>query len=206
MRIAIVDDDNLVVHSLTTIVQTDSEIEVAGTASNGQDAVKLFSRLLPDILLMDIRMQTLSGLDAAEQILKSHPQARIIFLTTFADDAYIIKALKIGAKGYILKHDYQSLVPALHAVHSGQTVFGDDIISKLPSLINEERKLSDFGLTQKESDIVTLVAQGLSNKEIAAALYLSEGTVRNAISVIFEKLDLRDRTQLAVFYYKSKRV
>jgi DNA-binding NarL/FixJ family response regulator len=154
---------------------------------------------------MDIRMDEMTGLQAGETILKAHPDARILFLTTFADDEYIIKALQIGAKGYILKQNFESIVPSLRAVSAGQTVFGGDIMAKIPSLLSGGGKadFKKFGITEKENEIIELIAQGLSNKEIAASLYLSEGTVRNSISVILEKLDLRGRTQLAIFYYKN---
>ncbi len=207
MKIVIVDDDKLVTLSLSTIVKADAGIEVLATGADGKEAIALYERYAPDILLMDIRMQTMTGLEAAERILARHSQARILFLTTFADDEYIIKALKIGAKGYLLKQNFESIVPALYAVYSGQTVFGDDIIAKLPSLIGDRQapqSLASFGLTEKESEIIGLVAEGLSNREIATQLYLSEGTVRNSISVILDKLALRDRTQLAIFYYKTK--
>ncbi len=207
MKIVIVDDDKLVTLSLSTIVKADAGIEVLATGADGTEAIALYERYAPDILLMDIRMQTMTGLEAAEQILSRHSHARILFLTTFADDEYIIKALKIGAKGYLLKQNFESIVPALYAVYSGQTVFGDDIIAKLPSLIGDRQapqSLASFGLTEKEREIIELVAQGLSNREIATQLYLSEGTVRNSISVILDKLALRDRTQLAIFYYKTK--
>jgi DNA-binding NarL/FixJ family response regulator len=127
----------------------------------------------------------------------------VLFLTTFEDDEYILTALKIGAKGYILKQNYESIIPSLNAVMSGQTVFGEKIVSRLPEILNsnKEKKLADFGLSEKEAEIIAHVAKGLSNKEIASAMYLSEGTVRNYISIVLEKLNLRDRTQLAVFYY-----
>lgn len=147
-----------------------------------------------------------SGLDSGESILKKDPNAKILFLTTFSDNEYIVKALKIGTKGYIIKQNFECIVPSLRAVYTDQNVFGDDIISKLPLLINSSNKkdFSDFGITQKELEIITLVAEGLSNKEISSNLFLSEGTVRNSITNILQKLDLRDRTQLAIFYYKNK--
>jgi DNA-binding NarL/FixJ family response regulator len=130
----------------------------------------------------------------------------LIFLTTFADDEYIIKALKIGAKGYILKQNFESIIPSLKAVFAGQSVFGEDIIAKIPAFIREGGKhdFSALGLTAKEVEIVQAIAAGLSNKEIAGSLFLSEGTVRNTISVILEKLRVRDRTQIAIFYYKNR--
>jgi DNA-binding NarL/FixJ family response regulator len=205
MKIIIIDDDRLVGISLKTIVEASGEIQVAAVGYNGIEAIKLYDTYQPDILLMDIRMDTMTGLDAGEQILKAHPDAKILYLTTFADDEYIIRALKIGAKGYILKQDFESITPALKAVGAGQSVFGEDIVAKIPGLLSQSKKadLNDFGITEKEAEIIGLIAEGLSNKEIAGALYLGEGTVRNAVSVIMEKLGLKRRTQLAIFYYKN---
>ncbi|MDF2556936.1 MAG: two-component response regulator [Bacillales bacterium] len=204
MQIVLVDDDKLVCSSLKTILEIDQEITVLGVGHNGKEAISLYRKLNPDILLMDIRMDVMSGLEAAEIIIKEKPNAKILFLTTFADDEYIIKALKIGAKGYILKQDFESIAPSLKAVYSGQNVFGQDIVSKIPTLLNVGQKnLSVFDIHDKEIEIIHLVAEGLNNKEIAAKLFLSEGTVRNYLSVILEKLHLRDRTQLAIFYYRN---
>ena len=179
MRILVVDDDKLVCVSLKTILEAEEDISVVGIVYNGKEAIELYNSLKPDILLIDIRMETMTGLDAAESILNADKTAKILFLTTFSDNEYIIKALKIGAKGYIIKQNFESIVPSLKAVYAGQSVFGDDIVSKIPSLINAGKKkdFSDFGITEKELDIITLVAEGLSNKEIANMLYLGEGTV-----------------------------
>ncbi|ERI93709.1 putative response regulator protein VraR [Clostridiales bacterium oral taxon 876 str. F0540] len=206
MKVLVVDDDKLVCVSLKTILESENDITVVGTGYNGRNAIELYESLKPDILLMDIRMETMTGLEAGETILKSDKNAKILFLTTFSDDEYIIKALQIGAKGYIIKQNFESIVPSLRAVHMGQSVFGEDIVTKIPTLINNSSKanFSSFGITDKELDIITNVAEGLSNKEIASKLYLSEGTVRNSITTILEKLNLRDRTQLAIFYYKNK--
>lgn len=204
MRVLVVDDDKLVAISLKTILEADAEISVIGTGYNGEEAIALYGEHLPDVLLMDIRMAVMSGLEAAEHILKEFPEAKILFLTTFSDDEYIVKALSIGAKGYILKQDFEGIVPALKAVCGGQSVFGGEVMGKLPVLMQskEEFDYSRYDINEKEQGIIELVADGLSNKEIAEKLYLSEGTVRNYISSILEKLALRDRTQLAVFYYK----
>lgn len=205
MKIIIVDDDKLVGISLKTIIEASGEISVAAVGLNGAEAIKLYDSIKPDILLMDIRMDTMTGLDAGEQIIKAHPEARILYLTTFADDEYIIRALKIGAKGYILKQDFESILPALKAVYAGQSVFGEDIVAKIPNLLSRSQKadLVDYGITEKEAEVIRLIAEGLSNREIAGTLFLSEGTVRNAISVIMDKLELKRRTQLAIFYYKN---
>lgn len=206
MRVVVIDDDKLVCVSLKTILESDENISVVGTGNNGKEAVELYVKLKPDILLIDIRMETMTGLEAGENILNKDKNAKILFLTTFSDDEYIIKALRIGAKGYIIKQNFECIVPSLKAVYAGQNVFGDDIVSRIPTLINNKNKadFSAFGITEKELDIITFVAEGLSNKEIANRLYLSEGTVRNSLSAILEKLNLRDRTQLAIFYYKNR--
>ena len=205
MRVLIVDDDELVVMSLGMIIKSAKDIEVAGTGGSGTEAVKLYDELQPDILLMDIRMKDMTGLDAAEQILIRHPEARILFLTTFSDDEYIIKALHLGVKGYLLKQDYASILPAIRAVCTGQTVFGTQIISRLPELLERKSAFDyeTYEITEKERDVMKLVADGKSNKEIAGEMFLSEGTIRNYISGILDKLNLRDRTQLAVFYLRN---
>lgn len=205
MNIIIVDDDKLVSSSLKTIVEASSDIKVLGIGNNGQEAISLYETLKPDVILMDIRMNTLTGLEAAEILLSRYPNVKILFLTTFADDEYIIKALKIGVKGYILKQNFESIIPAIKAVNVGQTVFGEDIIAKIPNLFNQNNNfdLSKYDITDRETEIIKLICDGLSNKEIGNSLYISEGTVRNSISSILEKLNLRDRTQIAIFYYKN---
>ena len=204
MKVLLIDDDPIVCQSLKTILQAEGDIQVVGMGGDGSAALELYRRLQPDVLLMDIRMGEMTGLQACEQILEQFPAARILFLTTFSDDAYIIQALRLGAKGYLLKQDFQSIIPALKAVHQGQSVFGDTIVTKLPGLLKGGRAggLAEYGISKREQSIIELVAEGLSNREIAGALYLSEGTIRNYLSAILEKLELRDRTQLAVFYLK----
>lgn len=207
MKIVIVDDDNIVAMSLKTIIEATGNISVAALGNSGSEAVALYEQYKPDVLLMDIRMDGMTGLEAGEIILRNDSDAKILYLTTFSDDEYIVKALKTGAKGYILKQDFQGIAPALETIMNGQSVFGDSIISRLPELMRKsniaEFDLSRYDISRKESDIIGLVADGLSNREIASELYLSEGTVRNYLSTILEKLGLRDRTQLAVFYYNN---
>lgn len=205
MRVIIVDDDAIVAMSLRTILTAGGDVEVPEIGYDGEDAVALYEKHLPDILLTDIQMKKLDGIEASARILKKHPDAKIILLTTFLDDEYIREALKAGAKGYILKQDYQGVLPALRAVYSGQSVFGKEIINEIPKLIKEKNTdvYTRNGITDKEFEIIKLVADGLSNKEIADRLCLSDGTVRNYISLVLDKLELRDRTQLAVFYYKN---
>ncbi len=203
MRIAVVDDDKLVAVSLKTILESTGRIEVAEMGGSGKEALEIYERLKPDVMLMDIRMEGMSGLEAGERILDKYKDAKILYLTTFSDDEYIIKALNIGAKGYILKQNFEEIAPALELVLKGQRVFGDSVISKLPDLIhnNEKFDYGEYDICDKEEQIIKLVAQGRSNKEISSELFLGEGTVRNYLSNILSKLNLRDRTQLAVFYY-----
>ena len=203
MRIIVTDDDKLVALSLKTILENTDRITVEAMASSGEEAIALYSSLRPDVMLMDIRMEGMTGLEAGEKILSEFSDAKLLYLTTFNDDEYIVKALKMGAKGYMLKQDFEGIAPALEAVAGGQSVFGDKIVSRLPELM---KKSSEFdyeahGISEKERDIMEAVASGMSNKEIAAELFLGEGTVRNYISTLLDKLGLRDRTQLAVYYY-----
>ncbi len=229
MQVIVIDDDRLVAMSLKTIIESDSSIQVTATGFSGEEAVELYRQHKPDVLLTDIRMQGMTGLEAGEKILAEFPDAKILYLTTFNDDEYIVKALSIGAKGYIIKQDFDSIVPSLKAVFSGQSVFGNEITEKLPNILTHRDgkdnsdntaastgasaannssagagfNYAEHGLTDQEAEIVKCVAEGLSNKEIADKLFLSEGTVRNYISNILSKLELRDRTNLAIFYYKN---
>ena len=177
MNIVIIDDDKLVAVSLKTILESTGSVKVLAMGSCGEEAIELYSLLKPDVLLMDIRMNGMSGIEAGEKILAGYPDARILYLTTFSDDEYIIKAVLMGA----------------------------DVASKLPELLTNHSSFDfdHYGIVEKEQEIIEQVAKGLSNKEIASLLYLSEGTVRNYISTILEKLSLRDRTQLAIFYYTN---
>lgn len=205
MNIIVIDDDNLVCSSLKIILAAQPQIHILATGNSGVDAIRLYEEFLPDVLLMDIRMEPMSGLEAGEQIIWKHPNAKILYLTTFLDDDYIIKALHLGAKGYMLKQNYDSIVPALNAVEAGNNVYGNEIITKLPNLLNQStssKSYEEYEITEKEFDLITKISEGLSNKEISELLFLSEGTIRNYISLILEKLGLRDRTQIAIFYFK----
>lgn len=206
MRIVLIDDDQLVCMSLKMILESDSDITVAAVGNDGSDALPLYKEHNPDVLLMDIRMKGMNGTDALAELIEKYPDAKVLFLTTFVDDEYIVKALELGAKGYIVKQNYENIVPALKAVYSGQNVYGTEVMEKIPELMKSADSFdySAYDISDKEYEIITLVADGLSNKEIATNLYLSEGTVRNYLSSILEKLELRDRTQLAVFYYQHK--
>ena len=220
IRACIVDDDPFVTTSLATILGAEPDVAVVGEGRDGDRAVELFERERPDVLLMDIQMPGTDGLAAAERILAAHPDARIVFLTTFSDDEYIVRALRLGAKGYLIKQEVATIAPALRTVMAGQSVLGGEVLDRLDALMRQpatasaaptpsgstERKgagLSFGGLSERERAIVELVAEGLDNKEIAGRLYIGEGTVRNHISAILQKLGLKNRTQLAVAYYRA---
>lgn len=198
MKVIIVDDDYLVVQSLKTIV-TANGIEVLAVGHDGIEAVKLYNEHKPDLILMDIRMEKMNGIEATKEILEIDPSAKILLITTFQDDEYISQALSLGCKGYILKQNIQGIIPAINAVCSGNHVFDSKIVSNIQK---HSKRNINVDLTDREFDILLLVAEGLNNKEIADKLFLSEGTVRNYISNMLEKLSLRDRTQLAIYYYK----
>lgn len=207
MKILIIDDDFFVRTALQTIIESQADISVVALGADGEEAISLYKLHRPDVLLMDIRMQAMDGLTAGSKILESYPEAKILYLTTFSDDEYIIKALRMGAKGYLIKQHFDAIVPALRAVFTGQRVFGDEVATKLPQLLQQDHRsdMKHIDLSEREQEVLTEVANGLSNKEIAERLFLSEGTIRNYISTLLEKLDLRDRTQLAIFYYKHYR-
>lgn len=206
MKVIVIDDDSIVLMSLKMILEA-AGITVAGTGSDGADMTSLYELHRPDVILSDIRMKGMDGISAAKELLESHPEAKILFLTTFSDDEYVVDALRYGARGYILKQDYEGIVSAVNAVEIGQSVFGREIVSKIPDISDKSHRKDVFismGITEKEYEITGLVAEGLSNREIAEKLFLSEGTVRNYLSNILDKLGLRDRTQLAVKWYKCE--
>ena len=224
IRILLADDDELIILALRTILSKEKGMEICGDCADGGEAVRLYQEHLPDVVLSDIRMpygteepaasDIPGGLLAAERILREHPDARILLLTTFPDDEYIIRALRLGVSGYLLKQDYAALPAAIRAAYEGQNVFGAEITAKMPALLAKPQadatpdgKDTAFSplLNGRESEISALIAEGLSNKEIAERMFLSEGTVRNYLSVILEKLNLRDRTQLAIFVLTGKR-
>ena len=215
MRVLIVDDDALVAQSLSTILSVEDDVEVVGLGCSGPEATERYRELTPDILLMDIQMPGGDGLSAAEQILAEDAGARIVFLTTFSDDEYIVRALKMGARGYLIKQDVAQVAPALRSVMAGVCVLEGEVLERSATMRlsarpepggpqNKPLRGTVFAaLTDREYEVVEAVAEGLDNAEVAARLFMSEGTVRNHISSILAKLGLRNRTQVAVMYYRS---
>ncbi|MBT1163598.1 response regulator transcription factor [Bifidobacterium felsineum] len=217
MRIAIVDDDPIVCQSLATILSATNTANVLWMANDGYTAVTQYFASPanhPDILLIDIQMPGKDGLSAAQEILRKDPAARILFLTTFADQSYIAQAMALGAKGYLIKQDVAAVGPALQAVMAGQVVLGAEVLGKLTGndagttgdgSAHESDESIERLLNGRERDIAALVAEGLDNRDIAAQLNLSEGTVRNRISAALDKLGLANRTQLAIEWIREHR-
>ena len=213
LRIAIVDDDPIVCSSLATILGLDGSIAVAWTATGGAEALDRWRADAPDILLLDIQMPGVDGLAVARTVLGEEPSARVLFLTTFADRAYISEALALGARGYLVKQDVSSVEPALRAVMAGQIVLGAPavgVLSQAGAATGAESASSPAdgvlaALSPRERSIVELVAQGLDNHQIAEQLFLSEGTVRNRVSEILAKTGAGNRTRLAVLWLSHSR-
>ena len=212
MRVVIADDDAVVVESLQIVLDAQPDIEVAGCGTDGADAVRLAADAAPDIVLLDIQMPGMDGLAAAEKILASPEPPRVVFLTTFSDDEYIVRALALGAAGYLIKQDVAGVAPALRAVMAGRSVLEGEVLERAVALgagapVAEKPDLTAIfpQLTDREREVVALIAEGLDNREIAAAAYMGDGTVRNHISSILAKLRLKNRTQIAVVYWRALR-
>lgn len=194
MKLIIVDDDNLICKSLEVMLSKEEDIEVIGIANNGLEAMDLCKKESPDIILMDIRMPDIDGIQATSLIKKHYPKVRIMMLTTFQDKQNIQSALKAGAEGYLLKTDkIFNIAQKLKLFYEGVAVLDKDVLNRLT---NPDKNLLDK-LTPREKDVVSLVIQGLTNKEISAQLFLSEGTIRNIVSVIMSKVGAKNRTQLS---------
>lgn len=223
MRILIVDDDPIVVESLVTILGAERDIEVVATAASGPEAVARSLELSPDIVLLDVRMPKGDGLSAGEAIMAADPAARIVYLTTFADDDYIVRALRLGARGYLIKQEARAIAPALREVMAGHVMLAGEIadLTGGPGEAGDSRGTGDSQraseasgtdalldpptpLTSRERAIISLIAEGADNRDIASELHLSEGTVRNHISMVLAKLGLRNRTQIAVWAWRRK--
>lgn len=209
IKVLIADDQELIRQSLQIVLEIEKDIEVIDAVTNGLEVVRSVRKEKPDVILMDIRMPEMDGVVCTQIIKENYPNIKIIILSTFDDDEYVFNALKYGASGYLLKGiSTKELADAIRKVHQGTAMINEDIASKVVKLFSEmaqtniaiqvnEQQTADLKTT--EWQIISLVGSGLSNKEIAAKLSLSEGTVRNGLSNILSKLDLRDRTQLAIW-------
>lgn len=213
VRVLVVDDQQLMREGIASLLRIQNGIEIIGTAANGQEALEQAVSLQPDVILMDVRMPVMDGVVATEQVRRQLPDCKILMLTTFDDEEYVIEALRVGASGYLLKdipaHD---LAQAVQAVHRGIYQLDPAVMSRvMASLTGLKRaespvpvplapgSLKHAGLTDREIEVLRLIAQGATNREIAETLVISEGTVKNHISNILSRLGLRDRTQAAIY-------
>ncbi|OLP15722.1 DNA-binding response regulator [Leptolyngbya sp. 'hensonii'] len=207
IRLLLVDDQSLVRQGLKALLKLDQGLEVVGEAGDGQAAIVLVETLQPDVVLMDIRMPGMDGVAATRAICQKFPTARVLILTTFDDEVYVTQALQYGASGYLLKDTpLEELAQAIRFAHKGYTQLGPGLAPKAITQPQTPAPTEPPGweeLTPREQDIVRLIAQGASNREIGQALFIAEKTVRNHITHILSQLNLRDRTQLAILVCKN---
>ena len=203
IKILLVDDEMLIRRGLKALLKLEESLEIVGEAENGEIAISQIEKLQPDVVLMDVRMPVMDGVAATREINRRFPNLKVLILTTFNDDEYVTQALKYGAAGYLLKDTpSEELAQTIRFVNKGYTQLGPGIGKKAISQIpvnNPDPPQSWQELTPREQEILKLIASGASNKEIAKSLYLSEKTVKNYVTSILGKLDLRDRTQAAIF-------
>ena len=206
IKVLIVDDQSLIREGLTMMLSLYNTISLVGEATNGKEAIELLDKEEVDLILMDIRMPIMDGVEATKEIKENYPDVKVLILTTFNEDEYIFEGLRNGADGYLLKDlSSEELVRAIKTVYEGNVLLQPDVAKKMigsmvynSSTQNNLNKDIFKDLTKKEYEIAQLIGEGSSNKEIANTLYITEGTVKNHITKILDKLDLRDRTQLAV--------
>jgi len=214
IKVAIVDDQKILTEGLKMILSSDPDIDVVATGSNGKEALIICKTHLPDVVLMDIQMPIMNGVESTRRIKNDFPSVRVLVLTTFDEDEYIFDAIKHGASGYLLKDTPPTeIAQAIKTIHAGGALIQSDVaqkvldqFSKLAKEGNHEEPAVDvfLPLTKREKEIAHFVGQGLNNAEIADQLYLSEGTIKNNLTKILDKLELRDRTQLAILTVKHK--
>lgn len=208
----IVDDQRLMREGLKTILDLEEDLTVVQLAENGMDALDKIPTAQPDIVLMDIRMPIMDGVQCTKILKEKYPDIKVIILTTFDDDEFIIEALKNGAVGYILKDlSSERLVTAIIDAYNGNSIMQSEIAAKVLSHIVGKKDSIDYkelnhnlDLTERERDVLQLVGKGMSNKEIAGKLYISEGTVKNYISNLYSKLEVEDRSKLTLYAIKNE--
>lgn len=209
IKVIIADDQALIRDSLKIVLDTQSNITVTAAVGNGVEVIRAVRAEVPDVILMDVRMPEMDGVQCTQILKENYPGIKIIILTTFDDDEYIFSALKYGASGYLLKGiSMEELVEAIHRVYNGNAMINGDIANKVLGMFSklaqndmtiniDEKSVEE--ITESEWKVIRMISRGMSNKEIASKLCLSEGSVRNYLSSILRKLDLRDRTQLAIW-------
>ena len=203
VRVFVVEDQLLVRRGIVELLEPEEEVEVVGEAEDGMEALRQIPRLKPDVALVDARMPRMNGIELIRRLSGEHPRVAAIVLTTFDDDEYVFGGLRAGAKGYLLKDTSpEDLVSAIRKASRGETVLGSPVASRLVAELARSplpREADSEVLSGREIEVTKLVGQGATNAEIAAKLYISEGTAKNNVSKILRKLGLRDRTQLALY-------
>jgi DNA-binding NarL/FixJ family response regulator len=205
-RVLIADDQNLFRSGLARLLEADPRVQVVGQAVDGVDVIKKIASLKPDVVLMDLKMPNLDGIEATRRIVAEHPQIKILILTTFDTDSYVLQALRAGASGYVLKDlQVDAIVSSILAVMSGERVMASAVANRVVDMLSGTSTPKEFydGLTAREVEILKLMAIGQANKQIARRLDISEKTVRNHVSNMYEKLHIYDRSQ-AVLYAVRK--
>lgn len=203
IKVLICDDQDLVCEGLRAILGADSELAVVGIAYDGAEALAKIPGCRPDLVLMDLKMPVMNGVQATRQIRQHYPEIQILVLTTYDADEWVFDAIRAGARGYLLKDTPRDrLIAAIKEAAAGRTPVDPNVAGKLFAHVTQQTTTPDTAivsaLSQREKEILGLLGKGFSNAEIAARIYLSEGTVRNYVSSIFEKLEVEDRTQAAV--------
>ncbi len=206
IRVLLADDQPLFRQGLASLLSLEDDLEITGQANNGKEAITLTEQLQPDVILMDVRMPLCDGVEATREIHQRFPWVRILVLTTFDEDEYIWKSLQAGALGYLLKSTPSSqLATAIRTLYQGHSQLGPTIAQKvfaqlnLPATVKSSNHNQHHHLSERELEVLTLIGEGKSNREIAQALFLTEGTVKNYVSQILSRLGLRDRTQAALW-------
>lgn len=207
IRIVLVDDQHLIRQGLKALLELEPDLEVVGEGENGQMAIALVASLQPDVVLMDIRMPIMDGVAATRAINQQFSGTKVLVLTTFDDDQYVAEALRCGAMGYLLKDTpSEELAIAIRSVYRGYTQLGPGLVEKIMAQLPTSTPPTSLTpppswdeLTPREQEVLRLIAKGASNREIAQSLYISEGTVKNHVTNILNRLNLRDRTQAAIF-------
>jgi len=208
--VLVADDEHLMRAGLIELLTTDPEIEIVGQASTGREAVELARQLAPDVVLMDVRMPDLDGIAATRELSRTSPSVKVLMLTTFEQDDYVFGALRAGASGFLLKRTRpEDLIAAVHAIAAGDSLLSPSVTRRVIDRMAQQPTPELAGqakleaLTPRERDVLELIARGLSNREIAAALVVEESTIRTHVKRILAKLDLRDRVQAVIFAYET---
>lgn len=209
IKILIADDHSMVRQGLKQILELEEDINVVAQASNGEEAIKMANEYSPDVILMDINMPIISGIQAIKELRQQQHPSKIIVLTIHEDREYLFKTLQMGAEGYVLKDAEPAvLIEAIRNVSEGQSFIQPNMTKELVKEFNrvtlhEKDKGDENNLTSREIEVLELIAEGMINKEIAKQLYISEKTVKNHVSNIFKKLNVSDRTQAAIYAFKN---